>query len=376
MPSTRSPVVRDPNDRPAARRGVRRGAVLAAVLLAPVLLAPVLLAGAAGCARVTVAGPGSGIPVTATGPATTGTAITGATEIAGPRSGPATWSSTPAGPSGPVAPPSATSARPAPSGGPAASPPASGSAGSGGVGADGPAASTPVRRWLAAPVVEIAHHGGSADWPPSSPEAYRRARDWNPALALEFSARRTADGVWVGSEEATTGPVYGTDLTIATSTWDQLSGLRSVTGGQPMSRLDADLLEQVPADRVLFVDDKDNAHVDDLLDLLDRYGGAGRTVIKSYWQSETTPTQAHRRGYLTWGYYYGDQMDRFPSSQSRFDLLGINVDAPPQVYAQMLATGKCVIAHVIATPAQADTALARGATGLMVSGVQEVVPRS
>lgn len=239
-----------------------------------------------------------------------------------------------------------------------------------------PAASTPVRQWLAAPTVFIAHHGGSADWPPGSPLAYRNSAPWNPSLALEFSARRTADGVWVGSEDATTGAVYGTDLTIATSTWEQLSTLRATHSQQPMARLDTDLLDTLPADRVLFVDDKDDAHVDELLDLLDQHGGAGRTVVKSYWKSKTTPTEAHRRGYLTWGYYYAGEMDQFAATQSRFDLLGIDWNAPAATYQQMAATGKRIIAHVVADERQARQALAAGATGLMVSGVREVVPQT
>lgn len=275
-------------------------------------------------------------------------------------------------PAGPAAPGARTSA-PEPASVPA---PVSVPTSSGATDGSTPAPDTPLGRWLSAPVVEIAHHGGSASWPAASKEAYQQSRDWNPSLALEFSARRTADGVWVGSEDASTGPVYGTDLTIAASTWAQLSTLRSIHGNQPMSRLDTDLLDQVPEDRVLFVDDKDDAHVDELLDLLDQHGGAGRAVVKSYWQTVKTPTAAHARGYTTWGYYYADQMDQFAATQSRFDLLGIDQDAPTAVYQRMLATGKRVIAHVVATPAQADRALAAGATGLMVSGVREVVPRA
>lgn len=362
VPSTSSWVSRAPNDRTARRRLARRGAVLVAVLLTGVTACGQTVAGGD-------AGTGPGAATATTGPVSPGPR-SASSASPGRTAPPVTRSSAPVGPSGSTGAPAPSSAGRAPSG--TSSLAAGGSSG----GTDGPAASSPVRQWLADPIVEIAHHGGSADWPPSSPLAYRMARDWNPALALEFPARRTADGVWVGSEDATTGAVYGTDLTIATSTWDQLSTLRSVKGGQPMSRLETDLLTQLPATRVLFVDDKDNDHVDDLLDLLDRYGGAGRTIIKSYWKTKDTPTQAHRRGYLTWGYYYADEMDQFPSSQSRFDLLGIDFNAPPQVYAQMLATGKRVIAHIVATRSQADQALGRGATGLMVSGVQEVVPTS
>lgn len=235
---------------------------------------------------------------------------------------------------------------------------------------------SPVQTWLSAPLLRIAHRGGSADWPEGSPLAYARATDWNPQLALEFPARRTADGVWVASEDASTGRVFGTDLVIANSTWARLSTLRSLAGDQPMSRLQQDVLDTVPRNRILFVDDKDDAHVDELLDLLGRYGGPRRTVFKAFWQSRS-PVEARARGYTTWGYYYpGTGMAQFDATQGRFDLLGIQWSAPTSDYRRMLATGKRVIAHVVATQTQADSALAAGATGLMVSGVREVVPRA
>ena len=226
----------------------------------------------------------------------------------------------------------------------------------------------------ASPVIRIAHRGGSADWPEGSPLAYRDAEAWDPALALEFPARRTADGVWVASEDATTGRVFGRDLTIATSTWAQLSTLRSTVGAQPMSRLQETLLAQLPTTRILFVDDKDDAHVAELLDLLDRYGGRDRTVIKSYCGSVATPNAARARGYTTWGYHYESDMAGFAATQGRFDLLGLRFDASAASWQTALATHKRVIAHIVATAAQAQQGLAAGATGLMVSGVQQVVP--
>ena len=235
---------------------------------------------------------------------------------------------------------------------------------------------TPLSQWLAMSVVEIAHRGGDADWPEASPLAYLQATAWNPSLALEFSARRTADGVWVASEDATTGRVFGTNRTIATSTWAQLSTLRSTVGGQPMSRLDRTVLQQVPTSRILFVDDKDDAHVDELLDLLDRYGGRKRTVIKSYYSAVATPAAARARGYATWGYYYERNMTDFAKTQGKFDLLGMQFDASAATWSTLRATGKRLFAHIVATPAQAAAGRAAGATGLMVSGVKEIVPKA
>lgn len=237
------------------------------------------------------------------------------------------------------------------------------------------AALTPVQQWLQAPLALIAHRGGSADWPEGSPLAYRKAAAWSPSLALEFPARRTADGVWVASDDATTGRVYGRDLTIADSTWAQLSALRSRDGGQPMARLEQDVLEVVPRTRVLVVDDKDDLHVDALLGLLGRYGGPGRTVVKSYYANRNTPPEARRLGYLTWGYYYARTMADFAATQGRFDFLALQYNAPAADWATLRATGKRLFAHIVATPAQARQGTANGATGLMVSGVTEVVPQ-
>ncbi|MBN9619544.1 MAG: hypothetical protein J0H43_07415, partial [Actinobacteria bacterium] len=76
-----------------------------------------------------------------------------------------------------------------------------------------------------------------------------------------------------------------------------------------------------------------------------------------------------------WGYYYAQNMDDFAATQSRYDLLGLTYTAPRSDFQTMRATGKVVIAHVIPTEAAARQALGKGAGGLMVSGVTQVVPR-
>ena len=65
------------------------------------------------------------------------------------------------------------------------------------------------------------------------------AADWNPDLALEASVWRSSDGVWVVSEERTTGRVFDRDLTITSTPWSVLATLRTKVGGHPMARAPA-----------------------------------------------------------------------------------------------------------------------------------------
>ncbi|SDG99631.1 glycerophosphodiester phosphodiesterase family protein [Klenkia brasiliensis] len=232
---------------------------------------------------------------------------------------------------------------------------------------------TPVEVWLAQTPSLAAHRGGSADWPEGTSYAYDQAADWSPTLALEAPVWLTADGVWVVCHDATTGAEFDADLDIATSTWAQLSALRTVDGDQPLARL-SDVLAEHP-DRVWLIDDKPAADPAGLLDLLDAAGGPDRFVLKSYGPSVAVPEAAHRRGYLTWGYWFVADLPTFDADQERYDLLALPWDGPASAWTDAVGTGKPVFGHVVATAAQAQQALAEGATGLMVSGVTEVVPR-
>ena len=231
---------------------------------------------------------------------------------------------------------------------------------------------TPVERWLADGPSLVAHRGGSADWPEGTAYAYDQAADWSPELALEAPVWLTADGVWVVCHDATTGTEFDADLDIATSTWAQLSQLRTVQGAQPLARL-SDVLADHP-DRVWLVDDKPGKDVDGLLDLLDAAGGPGRFVVKGYQSGVAAAGLAHDRGYTTWGYYYPADMGSFTGTESAWDVLALQWNAPAADWSTARATGKRVFGHVVATEAQAQQALDQGATGLMVSGVTEVVP--
>ncbi|MCW2526547.1 MAG: hypothetical protein JWM76_1407 [Pseudonocardiales bacterium] len=238
-----------------------------------------------------------------------------------------------------------------------------------------PTGATPVERWLAGTPLFIAHRGGDADWTEGTAYAYRQAAAWNPNLALEVPVWRTADGVYVISEEGTTGRVFGKNYDIQTTPWATLATLRTLAGGYPMGRLVNDVLVPYGSSRVFFVDNKSNADLDAFFDLLDSYGGKDRFISKSYYNSGATAAEAHARGYLTWGYYYEQDMGEFAATESRFDLLGINYSASPATFEAMHATGKQIIAHLIASPAAEFRAFCLGASGYMVSGVTQVVKR-
>ena len=242
-----------------------------------------------------------------------------------------------------------------------------------GCGSSAPA-QTPLQRWMAATPFYIAHRGGDADWTESTANAYAHAAAWNADLAFEVPVQLTSDGVWVISEDASTGRLFGTDDVIARTPWSTLAGLRTLHGHHPMARLVNDVLAVYPRNRIIFVDDKPNADIAGFLRLLGSYGGPGRFVVKSFYQSATLPEQADKLGYVTWGYYYTANMDVFAATQSRFTMLGLNYDSPAADFATMRQTGKPVIAHIINSAQAAADALHEGAAGLMVSAVQQVVP--
>lgn len=233
---------------------------------------------------------------------------------------------------------------------------------------------TPLQRWMASTPMYIAHRGGDADWTEGTAEAYAHAAAWNPSLALEVPVWPTSDGVWVVSEDPTTGRVFGTDDVIKRTPWATLAALRTVRGHHQMARLVNDVLAVYPRDRIIFVDNKPSTDINGFLKLLDSYGGPTRFVVKSYWKSKALPQQARKGGYITWGYYYAKDVQDFAATESRFDMLGLNYSAPPADFAAMQATGKPIIAHIIGNAQAAAAALHSGASGLMVSAVQQVIP--
>lgn len=234
---------------------------------------------------------------------------------------------------------------------------------------------TPVQGWLRDTVPMAAHRGGSADWPEETLYGYGQSAAWSPRLALEVSVWQSPDGVWVCSHDQTTAPVFGTSYDIKVTPWSTLQSLRTISGSQPIARLDDVLNLYANGNRVLFIDNKGSQSIAAFFTLLDSYGGNTRFIIKSFQSGTPIAAQAHTRGYLTWGYYFEADVPSLPSTQASWDLLGMDYTASSAAWAAVLSYGKTVIGHIIPDAAGKATALGEGATALMVSGVKEAVPQ-
>jgi len=243
-----------------------------------------------------------------------------------------------------------------------------------------------VSAMLATTPFYIAHRGSSDDWPEMSLYAYTQSVFWG-AQALEVSMNRTIDGVWVGIHDQTLDRTSGTTgFDITQHTWAevqayQISPAGTVDGSQPARpymRFE-EILAAYYGTHVIFVDPKNSAtFANELLDMMDAMPGNPRDhfVAKYYAVTTNWVTMASGRGYKTWGYFYQADAANFAAYQGRWDILGLDYTADQATWNAILAYGKPVIGHTIPNATAANTALNFGASGLMVSGVQQVIPRS
>ena len=231
--------------------------------------------------------------------------------------------------------------------------------------------------------VRWGHRGASANFSEMTMRGYTNAI-WHGCDVVEASCWRTSDGVFA--------MVHDNDLSISTvgsgpvtsQAWDSMQGL-SVdvpTAGGVLGRLE-ELLSTYGQSKVVLVEDKQNTQQAALRSVVEAaypsaavarehvivkvYGSAGGLATGAQWASW---------GYRTWAYMYdADILSLAPSAVSPISYLGINWNATQANYDAMLATGKPLVAHVVSTQAQVDTALARGAVGLQVANVLALVPR-
>lgn len=239
-----------------------------------------------------------------------------------------------------------------------------------------------VAEFLAATPFYVAHRLGGTEYP----EFTRRGLDASLAAgfkALELSVRRCSNGEFVLIHDwVTTRTVPGTDYQIWNTPWSTLAGLQQASGG--FLRL-TDVMDSVPSDVVLAVDhkvtsDKPTSSTGDmeseaaLFALLEERLGAQaqkRVLIKHFIQGGVA-ARAKAKGYRTMCMMYPNEVAG--ADLTAWDVLGMEWNAPDDVWATLRATGKPLIAHIITTQAQATRARERGATGLMSSVPSQVHP--
>lgn len=235
-----------------------------------------------------------------------------------------------------------------------------------------------VDHFLASKPFYVAHRLGGTEYPEFTRqglEASLRAG----FKALELSVRRCSTGEFVLIHDwVTTRTVPGTDHQIWNTPWSTLSGLQQASGG--FMRL-TDVVNSVGSDIVLAIDhkvtsDKETASQGDmeseqaLFDYLDTIPNAKDRVLIKHFVKGGVAARAKAKGYKTMCMMYPNEIAG--ADLSSWDVLGMEWNAPDDVWAALKATGKPLIAHIITTKDQADRALSKGATGLM-SSVPSVV---
>lgn len=241
---------------------------------------------------------------------------------------------------------------------------------------------------LAKPDFSVAHRGGSADWPEMSMKAYSNsvARGVD---ALEISLARTSDGVWFGLHDKTLDRTSGTvGFVAAEHTWAEVRA-HSISAAaftapaqsdQPYLRFE-DLVRAFARTHTIFVDPKSvrPEYFPELFGMMEAGSAmpAQNFIAKSAADSTSWAAAARERGFLSWGYYYGSMVDAdrelLPSTQAAWNLLGMDYAGSEAAWGQALSFGKPVVGHIIPDRAAADIARAKGAAGLMLSGVAEVL---
>ena len=235
-------------------------------------------------------------------------------------------------------------------------------------------------RFLSSKPFYVAHRLGGTEYP----EFTRQGLDASLRAgfkALELSVRRCLTGEFVLIHDwVTTRTVPGTEYQIWNTPWSVLSGLQQASGG--FLRL-TDVVGSVGEDIVLAIDhkttsDKETASQGDmeseqaLFDYLDTIPNAKDRVLIKHFVKGGVAARAKAKGYRTMCMMYPNEVAGADLSQ--WDVLGMEWNADQGVWDTLKATSKPLIAHIITTKDQADTALSKGATGLMSSAPSVVHP--
>lgn len=213
----------------------------------------------------------------------------------------------------------------------------------------------------------IAHRGGSARWPEMTLRAYAHAVAAG-YKALELSLARTCDGVWFGLHDATLDRTSGTTgAEAATMTWEQVQ--RHTVQGEPYARLEA-VLAAYAGTHVLLIDPKKGAaHRAELFALLQAQPHWQEHLVVKSSAKAAWPVgrEARAAGFTTWGFYYhhNGTLDTLATTHHDWSWLGLNHDAPQAAWDRITRCGKPVIGHIVRHPEERDTALAKGARGIM-----------
>lgn len=231
----------------------------------------------------------------------------------------------------------------------------------------------PIDSWLQQGNGLVAHRLLGARFPEFTEQGMRLAKRLG-YKAFEYSVYRTKDGVFVGSHDWTTERTTGVRHEIWDTTWEQIQALDQ-QGGK-ITRLE-DIVAALPEDGILFLDHKATSHTaeptvwnvqyeTELFELLETlFDRPQDRVIWKVFAEATSVDRAIERGYKTNGMLYPSTLPT--ADLSKYDILGMEWNAPFEAFSTLHETGKPVIAHIIYTSSQRQQASTKGATLFMVS---------
>ena len=209
-----------------------------------------------------------------------------------------------------------------------------------------------------------AHRGFSNNYSEMTQYAYDRAVQ-DGAKALEFSMRRTSDGVYYGMHDNTLDRV--TNLSGATSsvTWAELEGtaVTAPTPGGYVTRLE-DFINRYQR-QLLIIDPKSGQYInDEVVPLLQSFPDwQNRFLIKLDGMHNLTVWQAYKNaGFKTAGYWYPNEssLAALAARAEYVDYIGMQYDATTDQWNEVFSYGKPVWGHVLYNTGQKNAALAAG----------------
>lgn len=234
---------------------------------------------------------------------------------------------------------------------------------------------SPVSKLMASKPFYIAHRGSGDNWTEHTLEAYDSALS-NGVSAIEISVRATADDVLVCHHDPNTKRLTGTALSIAKSTFAEISELRNNAqewlGPKapllPIPKL-KDVLDKHAGKSLLFIEDKTGGRVKEIVDLMLSYPDAKEHFV---WKAPVTSksyTIARDAGFTTWGFLPEEVYDHIGQYAAKFDLLGIYYGASDTLIKQVISYGKPVICWEVHNRSTRDRLRRLGVNIMMCSNV-------
>lgn len=243
----------------------------------------------------------------------------------------------------------------------------------------------------AQPWVQVAHRGGSEDYPEHSMQAYQRAWDrgyrvFEVAVAVSAQEDGTPRGgeLFLLHDQTLDRTSAVTGMQAQSTRWSTIRGMQILppAGAQPDATPQPyltlrDYLDAFGDRVVTFLDMKylwpaDRARV---YAEIEARGLAGRVVGKlvygtgNYASVRAIRDEFMAQGMETWGALYPANQPDFTDLAPLHEWLGMDHGASQAVWSDLKgrAAGRPILGHVCASQAHIETARAKGATGVMVA---------